>query len=180
MRLSLARFTAAAVAAGVTLTAACAGGDAGAPGNDEPGVAQDASAPEAGPAGVAPNAAAADSAARAVAAAFDSALAAGDTAAVLALLDPELLVFEGGHAETLDEYRGGHLGADMAFTAAVPRTIERESVAATPAMAVYMSEYTAKGSYRGRDIDSRGAETMVMVRAPDGWKIRHIHWSSGR
>jgi hypothetical protein len=37
---------------------------------------------------------------------------------------------------------------------------------------------TVIGSYRGRRVDSQGAELMVLSQARDGWRIRAIHWSS--
>jgi hypothetical protein len=40
------------------------------------------------------------------------------------------------------------------------------------------AESRTTGQTRGRDIDSRGAETIVLVRESSGWRIRHIHWSS--
>ena len=40
------------------------------------------------------------------------------------------------------------------------------------------STSSTTGEYRGRQINSRGAELMVLSREPDGWKIRAIHWSS--
>lgn len=110
--------------------------------------------------------------------AFHDALAAGDSAGALALLHPDVRVFEGGHAETLAEYRSGHLAADMSFSAAVDREVLSESVSAEDERALYLAEYRMAGTFRGREIEAHGAETMVLVRTGDGWRIRHIHWSS--
>jgi len=119
-----------------------------------------------------------DSAVRAVARGFSDALAAGDSVAVLALLDPNVLIFEAGHAENLQQYREGHLAADMAVTASVQRNIVNEYVVTTRDMAMYTSQYTAVGRFRGHSVDTRGAETIVLIPTEAGWKIRHIHWSS--
>lgn len=110
--------------------------------------------------------------------AFHDALAGGDSARAVSLLHPDVRVFEGGHAETLSEYRSGHLGADMAFASAVDRKELSESVTGGGDWAVYLSEYRMEGEFRGREIDARGTETIVLVRTSDGWCIRHIHWSS--
>lgn len=110
--------------------------------------------------------------------AFHGALAAGDSARALGLLHPDVRVFEGGHAETLAEYRSGHLTADMAFSGSVGRRVLEEHVFGGADEAVYLSEYRVKGTFRGEEVDARGAETMVLVREEDGWRIRHIHWSS--
>lgn len=113
-----------------------------------------------------------------VVAAFKAALAEGDSAAALGHLHPELVVFEGGHAETLAEYRAGHLAADMEFAGAVEFETTDSDVQLHPYTALWTSAYDVKGTFRGRPIDAHGVETMVLVPVGDDWKIRHIHWSS--
>lgn len=115
---------------------------------------------------------------RAVVQAFGDALAAGDSTAALALLHPDLVVYESGHAETLAEYRSGHLAADIEFASAVAFETLDEDLALFPGAALYTSRYTAKGTFRGREIDAHGVETIVLVPTDGGWRIRHIHWSS--
>lgn len=115
---------------------------------------------------------------RAVVEGFSDALAGGDSARAISYLHPDLVVYEGGNAETLDEYRAHHLGADMAFLAAVDHTTTAEHLDVHGGTALYMSEYAMSGRYRDREVDLRGTETLVLVRTPDGWRIRHIHWSS--
>lgn len=110
--------------------------------------------------------------------AFKAALAAGDSTAALSHLHPELIVFEGGHAETLEEYRAGHLASDMEFAGAVEFETTNADIQLHPYTALWLSAYTAKGTFRGREIDAHGVESMVLVPAGDGWKILHIHWSS--
>lgn len=110
--------------------------------------------------------------------AFHDALAAGDSAGALARLHPEVRIFEGGHAETLTEYRSGHLAADMAFSAAVGREVLDEWVFGGGDRAVYLSEYRMAGTFRGEKVEAHGTETMVLLRTAEGWRIRHIHWSS--
>jgi ketosteroid isomerase-like protein len=109
---------------------------------------------------------------------FRQALQAGDSLAVLDLLHPEARIYEGGHAETREQYRSGHLRSDIAFLGAVTSETSWESVVVGGDLALYMSEYTVQGEYRGRDIDSHGTETIALVRTDAGWRIRHIHWSS--
>lgn len=111
---------------------------------------------------------------------FKAALASGDSARALAYLHPDAVVYEGGHAETLAEYRSGHLRADMAFAAATSSETLHERVVLADDMALYLSESATTGEFRGRAIDSRGTESLVLVPTPDGWRIRHIHWSSRR
>lgn len=109
---------------------------------------------------------------------FKAALAEGDSTAALSRLHPELVVFEGGHAETLDEYRAGHLAADMEFAGSVEFETTRADVLLHPHTALWLSAYTTRGTFRGRAIDARGVESMVLVPVDGEWKILHIHWSS--
>lgn len=129
--------------------------------------------------GHAQNAPSADSAEVASAvAAFHAALEAGDSAAALALLAPDAQVLESGSTETLAEYRDHHLPADVAFARAVPseRRILRVTVMDSVAWVTATSH--AQGTFRGRAVDSDGAELMVLTRRAGRWQIRAIHWSS--
>lgn len=110
--------------------------------------------------------------------AFHEALATGDTARVEALLAKDVRVLESGGLETREEYFSHHLPGDMTFA----RTVERERgpiqvvVAGDVAWTVATSRTT--GTFRDREIDSRGAELMVLSRHDGEWRIRAIHWSS--
>lgn len=112
---------------------------------------------------------------------FHRALAAGDRAAVEALLLPDAVVLEGGKSESRTEYFGHHFGSDAAFLAAVerePRMRETE-VAGDVAWVASMSRL--HGTYDGRDLDLDSAELLVLRRdasAPDGWRVAAVHWSS--
>lgn len=109
---------------------------------------------------------------------YHRALAAGDSTAALALLAPGVVILESGGAETLAEYRSHHLPGDIAFarTARTTRSPLRVAVRGDAAWATSTS--TVAGSYRGRAVNSAGAELMVLVRENGGWKITAIHWSS--
>lgn len=119
-----------------------------------------------------------EAAVRAAMTGFKDALRAGDGERAVDHLHPDVQVFEGGHAETLEEYRSGHLAADMRFLAAVDTETTWEAVEIEGDLALYMSRYHTTGTFRDREIDAHGTETMVLRRTADGWRIRHIHWSS--
>lgn len=109
---------------------------------------------------------------------FHAALATGDSTAVLSLLAPDALIVEAGGVETRDEYLGHHLPGDLAFARAVERAhgpirVRVEGDAAWP-----LRQAPPAGTYRGREIDSAGAELAVLRRTSDGWMITAIHWSS--
>lgn len=117
--------------------------------------------------------------AAAVVDAFHAALKAGDTDGALALLAGDVMIFEEGGAErSRAEYASHHLGSDAAFAAAVEATMSRRSGWAEGDVAWIASEGRTTGTFNGRAVDRLSAETMVLKRGPDGWRIHHIHWSS--
>ena len=109
---------------------------------------------------------------------FHRSLAAGDSAAALALLAPDAIVMESGGLETRAEYRAHHLPADIAFAAAVPAVRNVVRVAIDGNMAWIGSTSVARGRFRDREVNSAGAELMVLVRTGSEWRISAIHWSS--
>lgn len=109
---------------------------------------------------------------------FHQALQRGDTAAVLALLAADVLIMEGGAVESRDENRSHPLPADIEFLGVV-RTIRGPIRVAREGAAAWVSATSeVVGSFKGRRIDSQGAELLVLSRGADGWRIRAIHWSS--
>ena len=111
--------------------------------------------------------------------AFHSALRRGDTQVAAALLANDVLIFEGGGVErSRAEYESHHLGADAAFSKAVPSALTRRSGEAIGTLAWIASEGRTTGTYNGKPVDRLTAETIVLRRAGRGWKIVQIHWSS--
>lgn len=109
---------------------------------------------------------------------YHRSLASGDSAGALALLAPDAVILESGSAESRAEYRSHHLPADIKFARAVPsrRGPVRVKVQGDAAWATSTS--TTQGEFRGRAVNSAGAELMVLTRTHDGWRIAAIHWSS--
>jgi ketosteroid isomerase-like protein len=112
--------------------------------------------------------------------AFHDALARGDSAVALALLAPDVAILESGEVETLSAYRAHHLPADIDYARAVPSTSSPFQVTVQGDVAWAVSTSETKGTFRGRPIDSVGAELMILSRTAAGWRIRAIHWSSRR
>ena len=116
---------------------------------------------------------------QATVAAFHEALAQGDSIAALELLHPDVRIYEQGHAESLEEYRAGHLAADIRFAEAVSRHVLREELLdGVDGLVVYLAEVHTAGRMGDREIDAQGVETVVLERTTDGWRIRHVHWST--
>lgn len=108
---------------------------------------------------------------------FQAALAKGDEAGALALLAPDAQILESGERQTLEEYTREHLPADIAFAKAVASTRGALVVRQEGDVAWATSTSQSKGTYTGREINSDGAELMVLSKTPDGWRIRAVHWS---
>jgi ketosteroid isomerase-like protein len=114
----------------------------------------------------------------AVVAQFHAALSAGDSTAALALLAPDVIILESGGMETREQYRSGHIRGDIAFASAVPSTRTVAQVRIDGNAAWVVSTSIAQGETNGRQVNSAGAELMVLRRTGDGWRIVAIHWSS--
>ena len=109
---------------------------------------------------------------------YHEALAAGDSAAALALLADDAVILETGGVETRDEYRSHHLPGDINFAKAIKSQRGPVHVRVRGDVAWASGTSTTQGEMKGRAINSTGAELMVLVRTAQGWKITAIHWSS--
>ncbi len=111
---------------------------------------------------------------------FHAALERGDSTAALALLTRDVEVLETGGVESRAEYRSHHLSSDIEFARAVRSVRAPVKVRVRGNVAWTSSTSTARGTFRDRPVDSVGAESMVLLRTPQGWRIAAIHWSSRR
>jgi ketosteroid isomerase-like protein len=111
---------------------------------------------------------------------FHDALEQGDSARALALLGMDARILEAGHLETRAEYAAHHLGSDMAAARALEGEHAIQQLTVSGDVAWVVSGYTSRGTWSGRQVDSEGAELMVLRRAGKSWEIQAIHWSSRR
>jgi ketosteroid isomerase-like protein len=111
---------------------------------------------------------------------LNAALFAGDSAAVIRLLDDSAVVLESGRLESRAEYLRHHLPADMAFARGVRTVRAVRQVRQRGDVAWVVSTSHAAGTFDGRAVNSDGAELMVLIRTTSGWRIAAIHWSSHR
>jgi ketosteroid isomerase-like protein len=109
---------------------------------------------------------------------FHAAVVAGDSTLALSLLASDALVLESGGIETREEFRAHHLPADIAFAQAVKTERGPMHVFVRGDVAWVSSTSTTTGEYRGRQVNSAGAELVVLARVGREWKISAIHWSS--
>jgi ketosteroid isomerase-like protein len=109
---------------------------------------------------------------------YHIALSQGDSAGALALLTNDAIILENGSVETRAEYRSHHLPADIEFARAVPSTRRLVAVTVADDVAWVSTTSVSEGEFRGRPVNSAGAELMVLVKEGSAWKIAAIHWSS--
>ena len=112
---------------------------------------------------------------------FHEALVAGDRDRVLKLLDPAVVILEQGGAEmSRDEYASHHLGDDMEFSKSTNQKVVEQRTGTKGEVAWVLTISETSGSFGGKDVSSRNAETMLLQRKAGEWRIAHIHWSSRR
>jgi ketosteroid isomerase-like protein len=109
---------------------------------------------------------------------FHEALAGADSLSAMALLTDDVVVLEAGGFETRAEFRQHHLAADIQFARSAKSERRLRSVHRRGEVAWVATTTTATRSVDGREVRSSGAELMVLVRTPTGWRIAAIHWSS--
>lgn len=111
--------------------------------------------------------------------AFHAALSSGKAAIVEPLLDPNVLIMEGGNVErSRHEYASHHLPSDLTFMSAMRYQLKRQTGDAVGDLAWVASEATLAGESGGKAVDLVSTESLVLKKSAAGWKIVHIHWSS--
>lgn len=109
---------------------------------------------------------------------FHKALDAGDKELARQLLADDVQIYEGGKVErSADEYAHHHMLADMKYSKAMETKILEHQVKIMGDTAVSMSRSHTKGTYKDKERDYEGMETMVLEKQDGAWKIVHIHWS---
>ena len=109
---------------------------------------------------------------------FHTALATGKPDSVMALLQPDALIVEGGTVQTRDEYQSEHLSADIAYASAVPGKQLDAVVRQAGEVGWVTSTLRVAGTFKDKTINELAAETMILTKTSEGWRIQAIHWSS--
>ena len=111
--------------------------------------------------------------------AFLDALEVGNRDLAIARLAPDLKVVEDGIEESRADYIGGHLAADIAYqksvkTILLARTVSNDS----PSQIRIVSKIRMVSNRSDRTTNTLVDETAVLVKSPDGWKIKRLEWTS--
>ena len=109
---------------------------------------------------------------------FHEALSTGNKNSVLELLSHDLIVIENGHIETSEEYISHHLDADLAFSTEVNNQHTLIKARNSVETAWLVSRSHARGTFHDKNVNSIGAELIILEKQSGIWKITAIHWSS--
>ena len=118
----------------------------------------------------------------AVAAAYLDAMESGDLDAAEKLFAGDSSIYEsGGQEGTWKHYREHHLGPEVdavaSFTISRGESESSRSQDGSMAYVAWPIEYKIE-LRDDRTIESKGTGTFVLTRGDDGYRIRHLHWSS--
>ena len=112
---------------------------------------------------------------------FLNALAAGDAKRATHWLAPDVLIYESGSEEnSRDQYVAQHMKADMQFLAQAKTERLENAANGSPWIAWVTSRSRVQSQSGGKPVNLFSTETMVLTREDEGWRIRHIHWSSAK
>jgi mono/diheme cytochrome c family protein len=109
---------------------------------------------------------------------FHHALAEGRGEAALAYLHPRVTIVEGGHIQTIDEYRAGHLASDMAFLGQIEIEQLSRTVRSAGGQATVETRSRFTGTIDGQPLDLESSEFATLIETEDGWRISQIAWNN--
>lgn len=106
-----------------------------------------------------------------------AALKRGDAAAVSNLLADDVMILEGGHAQTSKaDYMAGHMLSDMEFLAEIDNEVLSREASEAGDIAWVTTHTRSSGFYKRKPINSASREFLLMKRVDGAWKITHIQW----
>lgn len=110
--------------------------------------------------------------------AFHQALKTGNKDLARVQLADDVTIYEGGRVErSADEYAHHHMLSDMKYLASMKSKTLEHQVTVLGNTAISASRSHTQGTYKGKERDYQGMETMVLEKQNGEWKIKHIHWS---
>ncbi len=117
---------------------------------------------------------------QAVVKAYHEAMARKDVDALKNLFHPDLVVFEaGGVDKGRDAYLEHHLGPELKELKSWTYGPMETSVLTGDPTSVVLCSFTYEAALdSGKISKGKATESMVLTRTAEGWRIRHLHWSS--
>ncbi|MAD73864.1 MAG: DUF4440 domain-containing protein [Rheinheimera sp.] len=109
---------------------------------------------------------------------FHQAIQGGDKSKARGFLADDVIIYEGGRVErSADDYANHHMLADMKYLAQLEVEILEHEVREVGQTAFSMSRTKLTGEFKGKEVNSEGMESMVLLKKDGKWKIAHIHWT---
>lgn len=114
-----------------------------------------------------------------IAAQFHSAMSRGDSAAVIGMLSPHVVIYESGFIErSRAEYAAHHLPEDIKFAQQSELKVRSIEEHRSGDFSVIMEETETKAKKNGKPVFYAGTGTLLLEKTDGVWLITHIHWSS--
>ena len=113
---------------------------------------------------------------------YDAAFMAKDLDKLATFYHPDVTIYEGaGINNGWADYRDRHLGPELKAFEHLEFAHTGTKVTVLPGgeSAYAISRYIIKAKMGDRMLDNEGLETLLLIKTPEGWKIRHSH-TSGR
>lgn len=109
---------------------------------------------------------------------YDRAVAGKDVETVKALLAPDVLLYEHSVRNAgLDDVFENHLKPEIVEFEEFKMEFSDVRLDSGAGFGLLTRQYHLQGKMNGRDINSKGNETMVWKHIGSDWKIVHIHYS---
>ncbi|HEX8029288.1 MAG TPA: nuclear transport factor 2 family protein [Vicinamibacterales bacterium] len=113
---------------------------------------------------------------------YDAVFLSKDLSKIAPFYHPDVTIYEGaGVNNGWVDYRDRHLGPELKSFENLEFAHSGTKITMLPGgeSAYATSRYTIKARMGDRTLDNEGLETLLLVKTPEGWKIRHSH-TSGR
>ncbi|HEX4872586.1 MAG TPA: nuclear transport factor 2 family protein [Nevskiaceae bacterium] len=110
---------------------------------------------------------------------FHQALERGDRAGAEAVLAPEVVIFETGFVTSLrEDYLAEGFPRDAEFARQTERRVLRRESWQDGNVAWVLSTTLTEGRFGEDRLALEGAESVMLRRDGESWRIMHVHWSA--
>ena len=111
--------------------------------------------------------------------AFHEAMRSRNREQILAMLAPDLVVFETGYLEaTREEYVKNNLSDDADFAGVTDYRVMSRGVIGSGKNVAVLTKASIQGIFGDQRVDLEQSETMILRRTKTAWEIVHLHWSA--
>jgi len=107
-----------------------------------------------------------------------AALKRGDADTVSNLLADDVMILEGGHAQTSKaDYMAGHMLSDMKFLAEIDNEVLSREASEAGDIAWVTTHTRSTGFFKRKPVNTTSREFLMMKCVDGSWKVTHIQWS---